>query len=174
MAASQELTSRQKCLIIIGTLARAMVIGAVMVVLYYVLPLNRAIDERTVLLLTIGLVFIAALLAWRIRSILHAEHPGLRAIETIAVVVPLWILAFATTYYLASRANSATFSEPLTRTDALYFSVTVFATVGLGDITAKAQGARLVVTAQMLFDLVLLGFGARVFVSAVQFAKKRQ
>jgi hypothetical protein len=29
---------------------------------------------------------------------------------------------------------------PLTRTDALYFSVTVFSTVGFGDITAKSQG----------------------------------
>jgi hypothetical protein len=32
------------------------------------------------------------------------------------------------------RASAASFTEPLTRTDALYFSVTVFSTVGFGDI----------------------------------------
>jgi hypothetical protein len=48
-------------------------------------------------------------------------------------------------------ANFST--HALTRTDALYFTVTVFSTVGFGDITAASQSARLVVTAQMLLDL---------------------
>ena len=86
----------------------------------------------------------------------------------------LYILAFATTYFLAARSSGATFGVPLTRTDALYFSMTVFATVGFGDITAKTEAARLVVTGQMFFDLILLGFGARIFVSAVQLARRRR
>jgi hypothetical protein len=40
----------------------------------------------------------------------------------------------------------------LTRTDALYFTVTVFSTVGFGDITAKTETARLVVTGQSCPD----------------------
>ena len=75
--------------------------------------------------------------------------------------------------FLAGRAHSGYFSEPLTRTSALYFSVTVFSTVGFGDITAKTDAARLVVTAQMLLDLLLLGFGARVFLSAVKLGRHR-
>jgi voltage-gated potassium channel len=56
----------------------------------------------------------------------------------------------------------------LTRTDALYFTVTVFTTVGFGDIVATTQVARLVVTVQMILDLVVLGLGVRVFLGAVQ------
>ena len=56
----------------------------------------------------------------------------------------------------------------LTRTDSLYFTVTVFATVGFGDIIATSQTARLLVTVQMILDLVVLGLGIRVFLGAVQ------
>jgi len=34
------------------------------------------------------------------------------------------------TYFAMERASAAKFTQPLTRTDALYFSVTVFRTVG--------------------------------------------
>jgi voltage-gated potassium channel len=80
----------------------------------------------------------------------------------------------AATYFLLERADSAYFSQPMTRTGALYFSMTVLSTVGFGDITAKTDAARLVVTAQMLFDLILLGFGARVFVGAVKLGRQRR
>jgi len=69
-------------------------------------------------------------------------------------------------------ANS--FNQPMTRTDALYFTVTVFATVGFGDITAKTETARLLVTGQMIVDLIILGIGARVILGAVQRGRQRQ
>jgi hypothetical protein len=62
----------------------------------------------------------------------------------------------------------------MTRTNALYFTVTVFATVGFGDITAKTEAARLVVTGQMLIDLIILGLGARVIVGAVTRGRQRR
>jgi voltage-gated potassium channel Kch len=71
-----------------------------------------------------------------------------------------------------SRASPATFSHPLTRTDSLYFTVTTFSTVGYGDITPTSQTARLVVTAQMILDLLFLGVGIRVFIGAVQLARQ--
>ncbi len=66
------------------------------------------------------------------------------------------------------RASAASFTEPLTRTDALYLTVTVFSTVGFGDITAKSEAARVVLIVQMLADLAFLGVGIRVLVGAVQ------
>ena len=68
-----------------------------------------------------------------------------------------------------SRFNT----HPLTRTDVLYFTVTVFSTVGFGDISAVSQSARLVVTAQMLLDLLALGLVIRAFVGAVQLARQQ-
>jgi hypothetical protein len=56
----------------------------------------------------------------------------------------------------------------LTRFDAVYFTVTVLATVGFGDIAAVTQTARILVTIQMLADLVLIGFVAKVLLGAAQ------
>ena len=47
-------------------------------------------------------------------------------------------------------------------------TVTVFSTVGFGDITAKSEAARVVLIVQMLADLAFLGAGIRVLVGAVQ------
>ena len=62
----------------------------------------------------------------------------------------------------------------MTRTDALYFSVTVFSTVGFGDIAAKSETARVVLIVQMLGDLALLGAGARVLLGAVRRGQQRR
>jgi hypothetical protein len=62
----------------------------------------------------------------------------------------------------------------MTRTGALYLTVTVFATVGFGDLTAKTEAARLVVTGQMITDLIILGLGARVIVGAVTRGRQRR
>ena len=53
----------------------------------------------------------------------------------------------------------------------MYFSTTVFTTVGFGDITAKSEVARLVVTVQMWLDLVFLGLVLRVVTQAVQHSR---
>ena len=174
MSAVEETTPRQRRSLILRTALRASLTATLMVVLYYVLPMDTALDTHTILLLILCLAVLAAILTWRIRGITQSDYPGLRAIETLALVVPLYILAFATTYFLAERADSAYFSQSLTRTGALYFSVTVLSTVGFGDITAKTDAARLVVTAQMVLDLILLGFGARVVLGAVNLARRRR
>ena len=80
----------------------------------------------------------------------------------------LFLVLFASTYFVMSRLAPHSFGTPLTRTDTLYFTITVFATVGFGDITAKTQTARLVVTGQMLADLVFLGFGIKILAGAVR------
>jgi voltage-gated potassium channel len=48
-----------------------------------------------------------------------------------------------------------------TKIDALYFTVTIVSTVGFGDITATGQGARALVTAHMIVNLVLLTVAIR-------------
>jgi voltage-gated potassium channel len=92
----------------------------------------------------------------------------------LATAIPLFLLLFATAYYLMSRAQGGAFSEPLTRTDALYFTITVFATVGFGDITAKTQTARVVTIVQMSADLLVLGLLIRVVLSAVETGHRKR
>ena len=58
--------------------------------------------------------------------------------------------------------------------DALYLTVTIFATVGFGDISPVSQAARVAVMFQMLLDLVILGVGINAFVSAARVGRQRQ
>jgi hypothetical protein len=95
------------------------------------------------------------------------------AIEALAATLPLFLLLFASAYITMANSSASSFNHtPLTRTDALYFNVTVFATVGFGDTTAVSQIARLVVTVQMLLDLLVLGLVVRAFIAAVQFGRR--
>ena len=86
----------------------------------------------------------------------------------------MYIFLFATTYYLMDHANAATFGQPFSRIDSMYFSVTAFTTVGFGDFTAKTQTARVIVTFQMMLDLVIVGVVLRLVVNAVKIGKQRQ
>ncbi|MEO9220574.1 MAG: potassium channel family protein, partial [Mycobacteriaceae bacterium] len=107
-------------------------------------------------------------------TIIRARYPAVRAIEALAATVPLFLLLFASVYFTMAGTDPANFSiHTFTRTDALYFTVTIFSSVGFGDITAVSQSARLVVTAQMVLDLLVLGLGIRAFVGAIRLARQQ-
>ncbi len=147
---------------------------AALVAIYYLLPLNRSSTWFAVTMLVIGLVVLVGLVTFQVRSIITSPFPGLRGVEALATSIPLFLLLFASTYVVLATISASNFSEPLTRTDALYFTVTVFSTVGFGDITAKTEAARLVVTGQMIADLVTIGLAVKVILGAVKQGRQRQ
>ena len=138
-----------------------------LVALYYLLPLNTSVTWFAATMLVTGLVALVVLVIFQVRWIIGSPFPGLRAIEALATSIPLFLLLFAAVYVVLDTDSAGNFSQHLTRTDALYFTVTVFATVGFGDITATTETARLVVTVQMIADLIVLGLGIKVIVGAV-------
>jgi voltage-gated potassium channel len=141
--------------------------AAALVALYYVLPLNRSSAWAAVTMLVIGLAVFAGLVAFQVRAILRSPFPGLRAIEALATSVPLFLLLFAGSYVVMAAMSANNFGGRLTHTDGLYFTITVFTTVGFGDITAKTEAARLVVTGQLIADLLILGLAIKIIVGAV-------
>jgi voltage-gated potassium channel len=145
---------------------------AVLLTLYYLLPLSHSSLASAVTILIIGVAVFIGLVAFQVRSIIRSPFPGLRGIEALATSVPLFLLLFASSYVVMAGMSASNFGERLTHTDGLYFTVTVFSTVGFGDITAKSQAARLVVTGQMIGDLVILGLAIKVIVGAV--SRRRQ
>jgi voltage-gated potassium channel len=169
-----ELPAVKRRRLIIRAVLRGVVVTTVLVVLYYLLPLDRPWDGDTAVRLLIGLLVFAGLTVWQVKAIAGARYPGLRAAEALGLIIPLYLLLFASTYFVMERASAANFTQALTRTDALYFSVTVFTTVGFGDITAKSETARVVLIVQMLADLALLGAGARVLLGAVRRGQQRR
>ena len=95
-----------------------------------------------------------------------------RAVESGLAAVTGRMLALLPAPRAAALAVMATMSASnfggrLTHTDGLYFTVTVLSTVGFGDITAKTEAARLVVTGQMIADLVILAVAVKIVVGAV-------
>ena len=94
--------------------------------------------------------------------------------ETLSVTLSLFFVVFATAYYVMSVADPGNFNERLTRLDAAYFTVTIFATVGFGDIVATSETARGVVMVQMLSDLALVGLVAHAVVNAVRVGVERR
>jgi voltage-gated potassium channel len=155
-------------------LLRALGSTAILVTIYYLLPLDHTARWGAVTMLVAGLALLIALITFQVRSIVASPYPGLRAVEALATSVPLFLLLFASTYVVMANIAASSFSEPMTRTNALYFTVTVFATVGFGDITAQTQLARLVVTGQMIADLIILGLAIKVILGAVRRGKQRQ
>jgi hypothetical protein len=172
--ANQELPPAKRSRLIVRAVLRGLLVTTVLVVLYYLLPLDRPLDTGTVVRLLIGLLVFVGVTVWQVRAITGSRYPGLRAAQALGVIVPLYLLLFASTYFLMERASAANFTQPLTRTDALYFSVTVFTTVGFGDIAAKSETARVVLIVQMLADLALLGAGARVLLGAVRRGQQKR
>ncbi|MGB8650627.1 MAG: potassium channel family protein [Mycobacteriales bacterium] len=157
-----------------ATFLRAALTATSLVCLYFLVPISGTPDVGGGVLLVLGLVAFTLLLAWQIRSITLSASPRLRALEVVATAAPLFLLLFATSYFVMERQDTGEFSQALSRVDALYFAVTVFATVGFGDIVAQSQAARVAVTIQMIGDLVFIGLGLRLLLGAVQEGLARQ
>ena len=153
---------------VLTTLLRAFGSTVALVAIYYLLPLDNTSIGVVVGILAIGLLALVVLVAFQVRSIIKATYPALRAVGAFATSVPLFLLLFAATYFVMGGVSVRNFSEPLTRTDALYFTVTVFTTVGFGDITATTELTRALVTGQMVTGIVIVGLGARIIVDAIK------
>jgi hypothetical protein len=156
----------------VGSLIRTSLVVAVLISAYALAPLDPRPVGAVAAQLALWLLATFVVAGWQILAVSRSPYPGLRAIEAIAVSVPLLVLLFASAYFITGRVDAGSFNEPLTRLDALYFTVTVFSTVGFGDIVARTEAARMLVTLQIVADLVLIGLIAKVLFGAVQ--RRRQ
>lgn len=170
----QDLPAVSRRKLVILALLRAGLTVTVLITVYYLVPLNRWDDAEALVTLLVGLVASTGIIAWQTRAIIRSPVPLLRAIQTLAVGLPLILLIFATTYVVLADNQPLSFTEPLSRSDSLYFTVSVFATVGFGDIAPDTEIARLIVTGQMIMNLVVLGGLVRVIFGAVQVSVQRR
>ncbi|MEW2614620.1 potassium channel family protein [Streptomyces sp. NPDC047880] len=155
-------------------LVRAVLVAAGLVTVYYLLPLDGRGTTGDSVLLACGLLLVVVVFWWQVRAIVSSPHPRLKAVETLATTLALFLLLFAGSYYLLEHTTPGSFSEPLTKTDSLYFTLTTFTTVGYGDITARSQTGRVLTMIQMAGGLMLVGVAARILAGAVQAGLRRQ
>jgi hypothetical protein len=139
-----------------------------LVIWYFVAPLDRHWTALTSVVFGVSLVVIGAIVVGQVRAVARAPNPRLRAAGVLLVSLPLLIVLFAAAYVMMSHDRPNAFTERLSRVDGLYFAMTVFATVGFGDIVPQSQPARLLVLVQMLANLGYVGFVVRALVEAAR------
>jgi voltage-gated potassium channel len=137
---------------LISVIVESFIATAVLLALYYVVPTPGSIVLASV---ACAVVFLGVV-GFELRAILKDPRPVPRAVVAMGRVLPLFIVMFAWLYVAISVGDPRTFSEPLTRSASLYFTITVLSTVGFGDITPLTDAARLLVAVQMLCDLVVI------------------
>lgn len=136
---------------------------ALLVGVYFAVPVqadgNLALRVSATVL---GLALTVALIAREIRRVAHSPLWGL------ALALVTGVLAFAMADYLVAVSKPGEFADLNTRVDALYFAVTTLATVGFGDIHAQSQAARVLVTIQMAFNILVLATGGSVLLNQIR------
>ena len=119
-------------------------------------------------LLLIGAVIYAMVLRFQFKRVVNSKRPGLVAAESLILSAGLFIAIFSAIYVILEGDNPGSFSQPIDHFTAAYFTLTVLATVGFGDITAVSDTARLIVMAQMALGLGFLAVIIKVFTGAAQ------
>jgi hypothetical protein len=74
---------------IVQMLLRALASSAVLVMVYYLLPLDHSSRGLAITMLVIGLVLLTGLITVQVRWVATSPYPRLRAIEALATSVPL-------------------------------------------------------------------------------------
>jgi voltage-gated potassium channel len=169
-----ELSPAAQKRMLVGALLRAAGSAALLVVVYYLAPLNRPLDAGTWIEFALGLVVFAVIIAYHARTIAASDVPHLRLIQAVATGLPMLLLLFAATYVLIASDDPDSFSEMLDRTGALYFTLTVFATVGFGDIAPRSDVARILTMIQMIMNLAVVGLIGKILFGAVDVAQQRR
>jgi hypothetical protein len=163
-----ELETSQRRLAMLRAGATIVLSWVLIVGAFYLLPIGHESGLRAVLRLGADIALVGVVFAWQIRRISLAELPELRAVEALGIVVAVFLVAFSAIYLAMSHQSVRSFTQPLDHTRALYFAISIFSTVGFGDITPRTDAARLVVSAQMLLDLIIIGAVVRLLFNAAK------
>jgi voltage-gated potassium channel len=164
LAGQNDIESRH----LVFTALRTAATAGFLVFLYFEVPIDFRQGASVVGRLVAGFSLFTVALVYEVRAITRAKRPILRAAVAMALIIPLFVIMWAWTYLTMSRSAPAAFGQRFSRITALYFAVTVFGTVGFGDIVPKTDIARLVVTLQILSDLIVVAVVVRLLIGAAR------
>ena len=167
-------TPKQRHRALLRVTARTTLTIAVLITLYaFMAPEDLAYGNVGARLIICVVIFIGVLVA-QFFAIMRDPTPELRAGSAMIVAVTLLVLMFSMAYASLAVSHPEWFSQPIDKSSAIYFTVTILGTVGFGDITAVSTTARWVVTTQMILDLTLVVALGRVLVTAARAGRQRQ
>ena len=155
--------------VLVVTAIRVLTILGVTLLAYALVPIEGRDAARAAFVAAlIGISALMTIFARQMSRVSRARHPVLAAVEALSLVFGLFTCFFALVYVSMSTGDVAAFSEPISKTAGIYFTMTVLTTVGFGDITAASDLARVFVTIQMVMGAVLVA----VAVKALAFSAK--
>jgi hypothetical protein len=160
-----QLGRRERMRLITIASMRTTVTVVLLLILYAIFPVEPITFGETFARLILALAILGLVVGIQVRAIMAANYPQLRATEAVVIAVTVFVVLFSLLYLGLAQADAGSFSKPLDRVSAFYFTVTVLSTVGFGDIVADTDLARLSVTVQMLLNLTLIAVVVRVFFS---------
>jgi voltage-gated potassium channel len=159
-------TSRR--ILILGILRSGAILAAALL-LYAVLPIETVAAARAVgVLAVVGLLVVAWVFVRQVQRISQSSRPAVAAVEALALVFGLFLTLFASLYLSTDLANPGAFSQPIDKLAGIYFSVTIMATVGFGDIAPLSATARTLVTLQMVLDMILIGTAVKILLETAK------
>jgi voltage-gated potassium channel len=164
----RDLTRRQRSRQVAQVSFTIALAWAVLFGLYFLIPFDDRSSGESLVRLGMGILGFVAVLLFELRRVKNASWPVLRAVQALGVAIAVFLTIFAALYLSLSEATDNSFSEALDHTGALYLTITVFSTVGFGDITPETDLARLVTSFQMLLDLVVLGAVVNLLLNAAK------
>ena len=141
---------------------------------YFALPLDWGAGPSKVLLglvaSLVGLVLVVVVVGRELLRIARGDDRGLHGFRLL-ILLELVLVLFAFGYYSMAEFGTGQMAGLRTRVDALYFSTVTMTTVGYGDVYAAGQLARVIVTAQLLFDAAFIAIFARLISASVSQAR---
>jgi voltage-gated potassium channel len=153
------------------TLAHTTVVLGLLTVGYYLLPLRApwgdAVSAGRLAGSLLAWAALVVLLRVESRRSRVRQEPQYHRVQQLLTALYVLVLGFAVLYIVTATVAPEQFAGLANRTDALYFSVTIMGTVGFGDVHAAGTAARLMVTVQMLFNLIYLGTALRVLSAGI-------
>lgn len=121
-----------------------------------------------IVLAILGMVLYAWFFRRQVRGVYKSQYPTLRAIESLILVAAMFLAIFTMVYVMVSINDPNAFTEPLDSFNGYYFSLTVLATVGFGDITPNTTVARSFTMVQMALDIAFIAVIIKVMSAAAR------
>ena len=142
---------------------------ALLLTIYYLVPIRETMSvPDQVMRGAFSLLVLVAVVAWITREVVRQSSHRTAEVnqDRLLLLVVVGLMFFALIDLVIARTGSSEFVGLETKTDALYFALTTLATVGFGDVHAEGQVARLLLIAQMIFNIVVLTRAAHVLLAS--------
>src|SRR5438874_504222 len=99
-----------------------------LLVAFYALPMDRGGPVVIALLVLAVVMAVIPVSVRNARMVLTSKRPGIAAVRAAALLATVIVVTFASAYFMLARQAHGQMSGLRTKTDALYFTMTVLST----------------------------------------------